>query len=488
MLLPSSRQAHLAPPWPLTAPLVDVTLVFLALPFLWVLGLEQLAPILLLMMALFKVILIRRRVYVPLTVIIAIFFLGWQLLSATSIDRGSNWIVFGRNLLSYLAGFALYFLIVNEVGTERQFRRVLGALFFFAALATIVGVLFVLGLLPERFTALSAPLFPGVLRSSTFIQENVIVREIGRPGAVLGGLTYRRVSSLFLYPTTMAVAYLILLPLQFYAWRQARGARRIALLNLFMLSLAVFLFTATRTALLVLPAAVATILAQRWPIWRRLPRLALPALAILLLIMLLFAFWLGTESLRSVSQDFFVETRADSFTGRMQVYQATLRSLDDHWLLGWGTPRRIPQVHLAPAGTHGEFINILYSFGLVGFLLYGMLYLSLWLDLLAGLRSAAMDRAPAPDARQFLWYVAVILLALNVNGLAHGINFDLLTVLLFWGVMGLAHAAPRLEYDTENHHGILGARPASDRSNSDPGRSGSSPDNPSASPANSELH
>lgn len=435
-----STKRRLVPPWPFSPALGDVWLLFVILPPLWVIGFEQFVPVFLILFALAKRILSHHKLHLPATARIFFIFLGWQLLSATSIDVSSNWYVFAKNFASYLAGFGLYILIVNEVGSVRQFRQTLGFLLLFSAVATGVGLLFVAGLLPDRFSAPGAALVPGALRGSTFVQENIIIREIGRSNAVLAGVKYPRVSSFFLYPTTMAVGYLMLLPMQFYAWRSGRGWRRLWYALLLVASTIVFLFTATRTAFIVLPGAVVVVLVFRWRLWRRLPRLVLPALLALLFFILITALILGGGSLGAFGEQLFVNTRADSFIARLEVYRATLSSLEGHLLIGWGTPRHIPEVRLAPAGTHGEYVNVVYSFGLVGFAIYIALYASIWIDVIRGLKrrtSTATDR--------FLACVAVVLLAVNVNGLVHGVNFDLLTVLILWSTIGLAHAGARLQ-------------------------------------------
>lgn len=425
--------------WPFTSPFIDLLLMLAALPLLWVLGFEQILPIPILLWAAIKLLLTRHTLKIPPLGALFLLFVIFQIVSATSIDLATNWIVFAKNFASYLVGFLLFLIVVNQVKTPKAFRQVSWVVVFTIALITLIGTLFILGFLPGKFQALGANLVPGFLRGSEFVQQNIILREIGRPQARLGSFAYRRVSSIFLYPTTAAVGYLIFIPFLANMWYQARGGKKWFVALLFLFAAVNFLFTATRTAVIALIVAAVTMLL--WQKRRLFPPLLLPALAALLAIFILAALLWNLDTLVEATQSVFINTRADSFTGRTAVYVATFNSLTAHPLIGWGTPRAIPTVKLAPAGTHGEYINILYSFGLVGLTLYLGLYALIWLRL--------AKQITIKSTSSFALCSATTILALNINGIAHGINFDLLTVIFFWLIVALLHT-PTMIQDTWN--------------------------------------
>ncbi|MCA9999526.1 MAG: hypothetical protein KDE56_27370, partial [Anaerolineales bacterium] len=213
--------------WPLTTtPLADVIVLLVALPVFWLVGVEQFLPMLLLGWAAIKLLLTRRTLRLTPLGILFFLFLLLQIVSATSIDLRTNWIVFAKNFASYLAGFLIFLIIVNQVKSVRQYRLLVGCMVILISLITLIGVLFIVGLLPGKFEALGARFIPGFLRGSEFVQQNIILREVGRPQARLGSVTYPRVSSVFLFPTTAAVGYLIFLPFLAYVRQQAVGLKR----------------------------------------------------------------------------------------------------------------------------------------------------------------------------------------------------------------------------------------------------------------------
>lgn len=428
--------------WPFTSPYTDLLILTLALPILWALGFEQVVPGVVLALAFLKLFLTRSRLRLPLPAILFLSFILLQLVSATAIDVPTNWFVFVKSFTTYLAGFFLFMIIVNTVNSERRYQRYLGTVMVLGATATLIGTAFVAGMLPGTFQALGADLIPGTFRSSTFVQQEIISREIGRPEAVLAGINYRRISSIFLFPTAAALGYVILLPLQFYMLGRTRRWARLALLGIFVLSIAMFILAASRTAWLTLPVSAMIFGFWYWQKRQRVPKLLVPAFVILLLTVLVAGLLLTAPQVREAVETLFLTTRADSFTSRMEVYLATLESLAERPLLGWGTPRAIPGVRLAPAGTHGEFIKVLYSFGPLSLLLYVLMYLSIWLHLL---RLMLRPAQPGGKVAGYPFVAATILLTLNVNGLVHGINFDLLVTLLYWTFIALAYTRPSVE-------------------------------------------
>ncbi len=119
----------------------------------------------------------------------------------------------------------------------------------------------------------------------------------------------------------------------------------------------------------------------------------------------------------------------------MEVYQATFESLRDKLWTGWGSPRTIESVLLAPAGTHGDYIFVLYSFGLIGLILYLAFFILIWVNLIRNLSKT--NRPGEQEIYYFYLTLAIILLSFNLIGIVHGNNFDLTAALLFWFFVGM---------------------------------------------------
>lgn len=422
--------------WPFTSPLTDLLFCIYLMPVFWLLGLEQIIPFAIILLAGLKMILLRKSIRLPLPGAILVLFLLWQFVSFLSIDVVSNRIVFLKNWLTYLVGLTIFIILVNEVRTKRDLSRVMNSVFWLMIAASFIGILFIAGLVPGRFESLAGRFLPDFLKQSTFIQENVIQREIGIENAYIGNFQFRRVTSIFLFPGSASLGYLVAIPLLIYAWFRAPVAslKYFSLLFILPFILLVFLSTGTRTAILLFPASILVVLLIYW--LRRVPKLSLPVVLIGLMIIAVIILILTGAILRDFLNLVFVEVRGSSIIDRMEVYQATFDSLRGKLVTGWGSPREIETVQLAPAGTHGEYIFVLYSYGLIGLFLYLAFLASIWIRFI---RNAAMSRRQENRINYYLYIaLAIILLTITIRGITHGTNFDLTGAILFWLVVGLA--------------------------------------------------
>lgn len=423
--------------WPFTRPLTDLHLIFLSLPVLWLLGLEQIVPMILLFWAFFKLVLIKRKIVIPLTAVLFLMFVLWQIVAAISIAPGSNWIVFGRNLMAYISGLLAFLIIINDTQDGSDVRRTIKVILVLAAIATLVGLAFALGLIPAQFNALIVSnILPGGIRQSQFVQENIILREVGRPNAVLGSIRYPRVSSIFLFPNEASIAFLIFLGWLWFAFRLYKGKLKVLLFILLLLAVMIFLLIAARVGIGAFTLAIILVTAFNWQHTLKFPLFVAPLLAVVFFLSILFIGVLKPTT-TSALNSFFFDLRADSFTSRFEVYRATI----DLWLerpfFGWGTPREVSTVKLAPAGTHGEYLATLFRFGLIGLLFYLFAIASIWAKIIYQIKLA--DQAPLPEVLQYFLTITTIFLALNILSVAYGLYFDLSVVLLVWTTIALAY-------------------------------------------------
>ncbi len=423
--------------WPFTPPLTDLRLLLLFLPALWVMGLEQILPPILLALALGKLLLWRPHLRIPPALILFLLFLAWQFVSATSIDTGSNWVLFGRNLISYLTGWIIAVIIINGVRRKEDVATLMSGLFWLALLISLIGALFACGFFPSQFEAFWVPnLLPGSIKQSQFVQESIIQRMVVNPRAELAGITYPRVSTIFLFPTGAATGFLLMLPILYFSVKMWRRGRRFRW-GVLLLAAVIFLLTAARLAILALLFIICVRVYLFWRKRYRLPRWFWPVVALVMATLLLTLLLLPDSPLLTSINLLFVSTRADSLASRLDVYAATLTSWQERPFIGWGTPRVIPTVNLAPAGTHGEYLSILYRFGLVGFLIYLAFWGAIWLQLGQRIRYVWYNKYAS--ARFFYITIATGLLGANLNGLANGLHFDMVVVVLLWIFIGFAH-------------------------------------------------
>lgn len=422
--------------WPFTQSVEDLSIVLVSYPFLWLLGLEQFFPYLVIILAAIKLLFKKRTFRFPIPLRIMGVLILWQWVSYLSIDLPTNRVVFFDNWLSYLSGLLFAVIITNTITSKERLTIFFRAILFFCAATTVIGILFIAGFLPDRFTAPVASIMPTYLKQSTFVQDSIIQREIGRSNVIFGGLQYNRVSSIFLFPGSAAAGYLTMVPIVWFVWYHTKKNRvlALALLALLMLSLLVFAATTTRTALILLPLATASAVLLNW--LRKLPNLIIPAVISITFSTILLLLLAMPTVPQEISNQLFVETRGDSLRDRLEVYTATFESIVEHPIVGWGTPRKIESVKLAPAGTHGEYIFVLYSYGMVGLVLFLLFLGLLWIQLIAKIKWAIRTN----NRFSYLFYavVALCLFLYNMNAFAHGSMFDTGTMILSWSIIGLS--------------------------------------------------
>ncbi len=418
-----------------TRPLTDLKVVILLLPILWVFGLEQVLPPVLLFWAAFKLILRGPKLRVPWAFFPFLLFVAWQIAPQVLMETSRDWVVFIRSVITYGSVLCVLLIVANDARRLRDAEGVVWALVGLGAMASVIGLLFAAGLLPESFNALLiGSLLPGLLRSSTFVQESIMIREIGATSAEFGSLTYPRVFSIFLSANNAAIGFTTLLFSQWYFVLARRGTKRLIVLGLFLLTLLIFLLTGSRMAWLAFMGSFGFMLVLRYQGKFRLPVIALPLLLIAAIAVAIY-FLLANEPVQQLINTLFLDVRADSFRDRLILYENTFALWAERPLAGWGTPRTVTSVTLAPVGTHGEFIGALFRSGLVGFLLYTTTIVFVWMQL--ALRIGQARRARNGAVLRLILIVTATFLSANLMHLTYNFYWDFSVALLTWSMVAL---------------------------------------------------
>jgi len=435
-------------PWVSTPLYFDVFLYFVSIPIFWLLGLDQFVPPVILGMMALKYTLLRPKAYIPLAVKLAALFLLVQWVSALFIAAPWKFLTFIKNFATYVSAFLMLGLVINLATDLRVFRLYLWAITILGWAAVTIGTLFLIGVMPPRFTSPIAHLLPESIKSLSYIKSDILLREVGRPNAVLMGWRYPRISSI-IYPHKYGTTLLILMPVQWLLFTHSKGWKRYLLALFLPLSFVNFVLTGTRFSFVGFVVGLGAYLLVKTGLYRRIAyrplSYALVALAVLLssVLGLLIQGDGVLERLGDELEQVFVEGRAGSYTSRMQIYKVTFQSWMERPLFGWGTQRDLPNLlpqNVAPAGTHSNYIGILYRHGLVGLAVYIALLLAVWRRIFEGLGEETDNRL----LKQFIELSVFAMLAVNVDEVARGLEWDATVLLLVWGYWGLIVAAHRL--------------------------------------------
>lgn len=423
-----------------TRPLTDLKAILFILPLLWLCGLEQVAPPILLAWATIKLLLKGPKIRIPLVIVPFVLFLIWQIVPQVTLEGNRDWVVSGRNMVAYASALFILLILANDVNNLKDVYGLIYAIIGLSIITTVIGLLFILQLLPQQFEALIiGDLLPGFLKSSRFVQESIIIREIGRANATFGPLVYPRVSSLFLSPNNAAIGYTCLLYWQWHLITISRRIRRRLFQLIFALSLIVFLFTASRVALLAFAFTFILLYLLRYQFKFRLPVIMLPImLAVLVTVVILLVSISNTFP--QFINDLFLNVREGSIQSRFILYESTLVLWAERPLTGWGVSKPVAGITLAPVGTHNEFLGTLFRSGLIGLTLYLLVLLFIWLQI--GLRIRQSLIANNITVQLLSITIAAVFFSINLMYFAYSFYWDFSVILLTWITIGLIFSKP----------------------------------------------
>lgn len=433
--------AHARGVFPLTSrPLTDLKVIVSGIPLFWLFGMEQILPPALLFWAFIKLLLNQPRLRIPFVVYPLLFFTFWQLFPQLTLAGSRDWVVSARGFISYLSILFIIMILANDVRNWDEIHGLIRAFLVLSGVATLIALLLLVGVIPATFRALLVgSLLPDLLLGSNFVQESILIREVGRPNSAFGPLTYTRISTIFLTSNSAIVSYVCFQILTLFVIKQSHKGKRWPPILLFTFALVVLLFTGSRIGWLAFFIAVGLIVYLELQRKIRLPLLLVPVTAAAL-VGLVAVFTPAIELIAEFINSAFVNIREGSLPSRFLLYEQTLRLWLERPIVGWGVPREVRGVNLAPVGTHGDFLGILFRSGIIGFVLYllvmGSVGRRIWQQLRCSIRTN--------DQR--LWYLCLavcgIFCSLVVMQLAYNTYFDYSVVLVGWMSISLAFAVP----------------------------------------------
>jgi len=370
-----------------------VALTLVAVPIMWVLGLEQLVwfPVTALFMARFLFWKSKQGGSLAGTQIMAlgnpylstkqvapinfnvpqvllpfgIFLISYGI-SGFAIQENMRYISFLRDLSIYLSYGLLFLMVYHSIHRFQDIQRLLSTVAMFGLFINLMAITYFLFGDWEIHTFMGK-LLPSSI-SATTTGQNIAIKSVGRELYFFGFET--RIHSLFSSAIHYAVFLLTLIPITVYLILREKGiGRYIALLNL-ALSLVCMFFTQSRSSFIILfllPVCFAVFI---WPIqakgtqiFLRLSILFLLTFCLLLIVLLTYTSL--TQEILEVTERFFVETRKNSYESRSLIYTITFSEFLEKPFIGHGTQRDVHFL-LYPLGSHNWYLSLLYKHGIIG--------------------------------------------------------------------------------------------------------------------------
>lgn len=349
----STASPALAPESSMGLPTWPVTAMFAFYPLWWVVGVADVAWVLIsAVMGLYLALL--RRVPTPRRFGIWLLFLLWMAFSVVEVDKASRILVFGYRASHYVA-ITLVLLYVYNGRRRLSDRFITGSLTIFWVIVVIGGFLGMLFPTAIFRTPLSYVL-PQVLLNNELV-DYMVVRRLAQfnPDSFIE--IQARPSAPFLFTNNWGNAYSMLLPFVIAYLYKTHGERRfwvIAVLIPFSFVPAVA--TLNRGMFLGLGIFGAYISL----------RFALRGNFKVLLLSAGLGGVVAAGLVFSPAQD-ELGTRVEQGStteDRMEIYIQTLDAVKESPVLGYGTPRPSANPNIPPVGTHGQFWTVLHSHGI----------------------------------------------------------------------------------------------------------------------------
>lgn len=440
-LSPSSpaRPIRVRLPFITTSFVEDVWYYALLWPLWWLLGIEQILLPFFLVYELARF-LVRSnwRVRINTTGLIALALAIWWLVPIFWVDRRFL-DLFLKEMAAVWSQVILLVLIFTCARTRHDWWVIAKALTVMAVYTAASGAIYVSGVWQGSVTSALGMALPSSLVESSAFFSSIGIRAFGSSAGEVGIIPIR-LRSLSLSYSSLSMICLLLIPFMYWRMKIATGRYRILFAAVTVGLFFCLIFTESRISYMAFAAAVPLYWMLRAGVLRghNLPfTIALTLVAVgggLLLGYI--AQGLIFETLQSA----FVDLRPSSWLVRFNIYLVTLHLLPEHLIAGWGAPVRIPGVsNEYSAGTHSSYLGILFQHGIIGLALYLALWISIWRQVIQGLK----DRLSTRELALFWISAATAFLAFNIREIADSWWWDQSLTFVMWLFWGLVITAAR---------------------------------------------
>ncbi len=427
---------RLAIPWLNTSLVTDIRLYFVLQPLLWLLGLELILPVLIAIWMFIKYCLLNLAFRMPRFFWWAILFGIWELLHIFTLPAGEL-DLFLKSQGTWIAIMCLFLVIYNVADTPHRWNRILGGIEIFCGIVVILGSLYIVGFLRFDYVSLLGRILPATITADSHFFSEISFRTFGK----IDFFSAYRVRVTFWHPSSYASALLVIFGIQFFQFQRSTGLPRAIKLVLLGLTLLNLLYTFSRTTYI-------SFVIMLFVIWwlqghsslSRWQKLVIVSVVVTIgigyiLAMLLFT---GVVSFQVIN-DLIYDFRPYSVLSRVLVYERSWELVLQKPIWGWGTLLKLEGLPSEfSAGSHSDYLNVLFRFGIPGLLMY-LAYIfamgrALWKAYLA---------VPLGDGKRFLRICLALMAAMLVRQVTSELFWDLYVVSLLWAVwgLGLARAA-----------------------------------------------
>jgi hypothetical protein len=419
-----------------------VRVSIMSLPLWWILGVEQIVWCSAFgVIAAGMVISHARRIVVVPTLIAMGIFLGCYVLSAFSIIEAPRYITYVRNLSTYISVALLLLILTNAIRRFSDAEAIVRTVVWTMTFAGFVAIVSTLGILNIQFTAPIGMVLPKSVTATNY-GSRIVTRALSEESWIMGIGQYQRARGFFLYPTMLAPALGTTIPMAIYLRRWSKGLLRMSYNVAIVVLIAALLATTARGALGALIGGGGI-----WFLFR--PTRKPNAIWVLMIVFVLAASAIVSVLLSPIDvgaawESVYYARGEGSPTHRGMVYRETLESLRESILFGWGTERDLPNSNSPfPAGSHSSYLGTLYKQGVIGLIVYLIVWWQVWKCTLYRIPNGRNDEE-LTRSRDLLRYGQWVVLVAVLNGITEALDLDASTMTIMWTVLATMVAVRHL--------------------------------------------
>lgn len=341
-------EPQVLPSWPLM-------FMLWGFPIIWVMGLMQFAPTLLMIVMLCYLVITKRVVfYGALWVWVALIF--WALIATVNLEKSTDILAWGLRWINIVnvGVYCLYYYNAKETITPQKMISALSFLWFVIVFLGWCAVLFPNFVLTTPMSLI----MPGSLKSNELVAAYVRppLAEVQQPWGAPE--PFNRPSAPFPYTNSWGLAYALLFPVLCAKWSVTSSKLfKAAVLIVIPLSLIPALETSNRGMFIGIIISAVVALGRLIIMGHRKAALAGITIAISATLLFIYSGALATILGR--------QEYSDSTGGRAALYASTwAETLKSPWV-GYGTPRMEVSVGVS-MGTQGYIWTLMFCFGFIG--------------------------------------------------------------------------------------------------------------------------
>lgn len=438
---------HIRIPFITTSIATDIVIFFILLPVWTFLGITQIVGPALMFFLFIKLLLQSsiRNTDISIPFLLSSFFLLFLLSSLISglLIQESYWgLVFLRNSVVYIATFLLFTISYNTIKTKEDITKVLWALCIMGFFASLLGLLILANIVPVK-SGLITPIsriLPETIRSSEYL--SALLKPIFGDIIQVLGIRMKRISSFFPYPNIFAAVLLMVIPFQILLYKTSHGLKKIFLFMSLPLLFINLVWTFSRGAILAFFVSLFLFVFHYSLFKKSLKRvMILIGLIIVVCVFVIFVF--------SYLNTVLNEVNPMSIQIRTFILEKSIESWKESPLFGWGSQRNIevvggmpnaPQSTVPALGTHSYYLSLLYRYGLIGLLLFAIIYGLIFREIYKPLRTSESD----PFWLLLLVYCGWAFSANMIHALFIEMDFDVVLLFIIWLNWSLVYNARKI--------------------------------------------